>query len=420
MKGMLDSLANAELCTQCGYCLPVCPTYRAENSELHSPRGRVSVVLALQAGTLTPAEAAGVLEHCLVCRACHAACPAGVRPAKLAMVVRAEMPIQPTWLSRMLHHVTNSHPLTARCSALLSVYQRSGLQRVMRRLGLLRLLPPLERVEALLPAHRPAESVPPFPARPEQPGRPRIALLSGCMGRLFYPAVAPSAAQLLAQWGGEVLPLTGFGCCGAPFRESGDRPTLVRQARRTLDAFLAVAPVQAVVCDSSVCAVTIRSYARLLADDKNYAAAAKLLAARVYTLSQFLADKPGELSVSPRDPGFGSVAYHNHCQARYGLGIMREAGLLLSALPIVYRDLWQEDAPSEGCCGAGGAYQLHHPQRSQKIRAAKLAAIEACGAETVVGENPGCLMHIAAGLEQAGSTVRVRHLAELLWAAHSS
>jgi L-lactate dehydrogenase complex protein LldE len=44
----------------------------------------------------------------------------------------------------------------------------------------------------------------------------------------------------------------------------------------------------------------------------------------------------------------------------------------------------------------------------------KLDAIEATGADTVVGGDISCLMHIAGGLHRRGSTVEARHIAEIL------
>jgi L-lactate dehydrogenase complex protein LldE len=44
----------------------------------------------------------------------------------------------------------------------------------------------------------------------------------------------------------------------------------------------------------------------------------------------------------------------------------------------------------------------------------KLDAIAASGASTVVATDVSCLMHIAGGLRRRGSSVGVRHLAEVL------
>jgi L-lactate dehydrogenase complex protein LldE len=44
----------------------------------------------------------------------------------------------------------------------------------------------------------------------------------------------------------------------------------------------------------------------------------------------------------------------------------------------------------------------------------KLDNIEATGADTVIGSDVSCLMHIAGGLRRRGSRVQVKHLAEVL------
>jgi L-lactate dehydrogenase complex protein LldE len=44
----------------------------------------------------------------------------------------------------------------------------------------------------------------------------------------------------------------------------------------------------------------------------------------------------------------------------------------------------------------------------------KIAAIDRSGADTVVATDVSCLMHIGGGLHRRGSSVQVKHLAELL------
>ena len=409
-----DPFKNAALCTQCGYCLPACPTYRADNNEFQSPRGRVSVVLALKNNDLTPLEARDALGHCLVCRACHNACPAGVRPAKLVLNARGLTPLSPPLFSRLFHWITGSHRLTARAAALIAWYQRSGWQHRLRRGGWLRRLPGLARLEAWIP-----EARDPLPSRPVGPSssggeKGRIGLLSGCMGRLFLPDITPAAATVLTRLGFEVVILARFGCCGAPYRESGLRRAFLRQARRVFDEYRAAGPLQAVVCDSGACAVTVRSYGRVLAQAfPDQADAAQAFADKAHDLSGFLARHTDLATRRLADPGLGALTHHDHCQTRHGLGIMAEPRVLLSALPVPFRELPRADQ----CCGAGGDYTLRHPGSSGDILKDKTAAIIESGADTVVGDNPGCLLNMAAGLRGAGDPVRVRHLAEVLCAA---
>ncbi|MBF0126275.1 MAG: (Fe-S)-binding protein [Magnetococcales bacterium] len=409
---------NADLCTHCGYCLPVCPTYRVDNDETESPRGRVSIVLALASGTLTLEEATTALSRCLLCRACHKACPAGVRPAKLALLARNQQPLPSTAASRLLHRITDSPALTALAARWLSRYQASGLQQRIRRGSLLPRFPALARLEALLPSFRPGETIPerlppPGPSLREQP---RVALLAGCMARLFYPRIAPSLENLLTLGGCEVVVLRGFGCCGAPYREAGDRNRFLRQARRTLDAFIAAGRVDAIVCDSAICAVTAGGYARSLAEDPHYREPARAFSSKLVDLNRLLLSRLAAREISFGVPDTPSAVYHDHCQTRFGLGIMEEPRKLLALLPIEHREVARTES-QVSCCGAGGEYRLRHPERSQAIGALKLETLLATGAECIVASNPGCMLHLEAGARQAGLPVRVIHLAELLWTA---
>jgi L-lactate dehydrogenase complex protein LldE len=51
---------------------------------------------------------------------------------------------------------------------------------------------------------------------------------------------------------------------------------------------------------------------------------------------------------------------------------------------------------------------------SGSLLARKIANIEATGADTVVATDISCLLHIGGGLRRQGSSVQVKHLAELL------
>ena len=46
-------------CVQCGYCLPVCPTYDSMGKESASPRGRINLV------KMASEEKIDILEHAL-------------------------------------------------------------------------------------------------------------------------------------------------------------------------------------------------------------------------------------------------------------------------------------------------------------------------------------------------------------------
>jgi glycolate oxidase iron-sulfur subunit len=70
-------------CISCGFCLPACPTYALTRDEGSSPRGRITLMRALETGRLDPDDDRLQKESsfCLGCRACEPVCPAGRTPA---------------------------------------------------------------------------------------------------------------------------------------------------------------------------------------------------------------------------------------------------------------------------------------------------------------------------------------------------
>jgi glycolate oxidase iron-sulfur subunit len=74
---------------------------------------------------------------------------------------------------------------------------------------------------------------------------------------------------------------------------------------------------------------------------------------------------------------------------------------------------------AEQCCGSAGIYNLAHPDLAQGVLAPKLAYIAGTEARFVATGNPGCLMHIGAGMLRANMATRGIHPVELLDASYA-
>src|SRR5262249_53401919 len=215
-EGILD-------CVHCGICLPQCPTYRILEQEMDSPRGRIYLMRAAAEGRigLSP-NFVTHMDRCLGCRACETACPSGVPFGRLLEEVRGQIEAKvPRPLGRRLlgRLCLGLFPDARRLRALVSlmrVYQRSGLQKVVRRTGVLRSFPRLQAMERVLPALPPTNpgrelrEVPPA-------GTPRgtVALLTGCVQAVLFPEVNRATVRLLARAGFRVVIPAGQACCGA-------------------------------------------------------------------------------------------------------------------------------------------------------------------------------------------------------------
>jgi L-lactate dehydrogenase complex protein LldE len=93
------------------------------------------------------------------------------------------------------------------------------------------------------------------------------------------------------------------------------------------------------------------------------------------------------------------------------LGIKSQPRQLLSQV----KEVELKELPgAEECCGFGGLFAVKMSEISGAILERKLDNVEATGADTLVGTDVSCLMHMAGGLHRRGSKIRVKHLAELL------
>src|SRR5580698_7822637 len=142
--------ALIEDCVHCGFCLPACPTYVLWGEEMDSPRGRIYMMQKAGEGN-APLDQTfrRHMDNCLGCMACMTACPSGVQYDKLIEDTRAQVErnIPRTAgdsLFRKMLFATFPYPARLRAlAAPLFLYQRSGLQFLVRKSGLRKLLPKL-------------------------------------------------------------------------------------------------------------------------------------------------------------------------------------------------------------------------------------------------------------------------------------
>jgi glycolate oxidase iron-sulfur subunit len=412
------SVEGVNQCVHCGLCLAYCPTFAELGTEMDSPRGRILLIKSLAEGRIGLSDS--TVDHlslCLDCRACETVCPAGVPYGRLIEAAKAEIErTRPGGLMRRAFRWANfglllGHPrLLAAAAAGLRLYQATGLQRLVRRSGLVRLLPgTLPAWEALLPRLPGARERAPLAALTAAEGarRGRVAMLTGCVQAVAFGAHNRATARVLARNGWEVVAPPEQGCCGALNAHGGDHARAVEMARRSIDVFER-ADAEAVVVNTSGCGAHMKAYGALLADDPAYAERAHRFAARVRDISEFLAATPLRKPLAPIPM---TVTYHDPCHVVHGQKIRSAPRQLLAQLP----GLRVVDLPeSDWCCGSAGIYNLTQPDMAARLLRRKVRHVISTGADAVVTANPGCILQIQQGLGEAGSTMKVLHLVELL------
>jgi len=408
--------AEADRCVKCGLCLPHCPTYTQARDEGESPRGRIALMQGVAAGDLPAGPRLEAhLEHCLSCRACERVCPSGVRYGELLNATRAILPSPPVTsgsgrrLSDRAIATLTDRARARRLGHLLQVYQRSGLQSLVRRTSLLRALR-LERAEALVPpligSGRAWKAF--NPARGTE--RARVALFTGCASSVFDRTTISAAIRVLTATGHSVHVPPAQTCCGALDLERGRRDRACDLAVENSQAFNDL-DVTAVLYVASGCGATLVDYGRSRIYDRDGADDTRpAIRPPIIEITRFLADA-GWPDEAPLRPLRQRAAVHDPCSLRNVIRDVRGPYELLRTVPGI------EVIPLPGngtCCGAAGSHMLDEPDTADALLADKIEALRASEASLLLTTNIGCSMHLAAGARRAGVPVEVLHPVTLI------
>jgi glycolate oxidase iron-sulfur subunit len=399
-------------CVHCGFCLPTCPTYSLWGEEMDSPRGRIVLMReGLEEGSELSAPLVQHIDNCLGCMACVTACPSGVQYDKLIEDTRAQ--IERNWerspqerVFRRLVFALFPHPGRLRLAAPGLVAARAlGLDRLARRPRVRRLAPRLAALAALSPQTPLRRSLARLPRRFEARGetRGRVAMLQGCVQRVFFGDVNEATARVLAAEGWEVHAPRSPRCCGALQLHSGEDSRGL--ARATIAAF---EDYDHVVVNAAGCGSAMKDYGHLFRDDPVWADRAERFASRVCDVSELLAE--GEPRAERR-PVPMKVAYHDACHLAHAQGVRSQPRALLRGIPELEL---VEPAEWEICCGSAGVYNLLNPEPAAELGERKALNLLDTGADAIAAANPGCALQIAAHSERLGRRLDVFHPMELL------
>lgn len=386
-------------CIHCGLCLEACPTYRVLGKEADSPRGRLTLLRAVDEGLLPDADGAYYhLDRCLGCLACTAACPAGVQFGNILEHARAtQRQTQPLSKIQLLAlKVVTSHKWLAIVTWFMQLLQLMHLDRLLIKLPVLP--KPLRRQLAGMPhlqsatAYQPGDLLAPFNNEDQPLGR--VALFTGCVMDHWYRAVHEATIRVLRWNGFEVQIFAKQVCCGALHTHTG----LVAEGSRMADSSLELAAdagLDAIVVDSAGCGQQLKEHRPL---DASYG---------VYDVSEWLAPR---LNRPPKMRLTQAVTYDPPCHLLYAQGVSDSPLRLLKAscsnlITAVDADM---------CCGSAGLYSVYQGELSAAVTDSKVANLIESKAELVVTGNPGCQLQLQAGLKMAHSSMQVMHIMEVL------
>ena len=407
--------AALDPCVHCGFCLPACPTYLATGDENDSPRGRIVMMRALEAGELpaTDPSLRHHLEACLGCRGCEPVCPSGVGYGHALESARSDLAAANglPWRVRAILTVFRHELLWRPLMTLARWFRATGLPGRLAGWGPVGFGMGMVAGTEKVPGFGSRVSAVPRAARQPEPPKPdprhpiptRLAVFRGCVMDTLFRDVNDQTRQILQACGYDVVEVPGQGCCGALHAHAGAREAARAMAERNIAAFDAV-DADYIVVNSAGCGALLREYPLLVGGPR-----AEALARKVRDITEILADSaPPYARVQDLN-----IVYDPPCHLQHAQRIHEAPLAVLRSIPGVRVQVLPG---ADRCCGGAGLYGLLHPELSRQILAEKLEALRQASPppDLLVTGNPGCLMQLGAGLRAAGMAIPVAHPVEVV------
>ncbi|MDC9822329.1 FAD-binding and (Fe-S)-binding domain-containing protein [Devosia sp. ZB163] len=366
-----------DLCIECGFCEPACPSHHMTLS----PRQRIAVTrerARLRQTGEDPERLAALdegfqyagLDTCAACNLCSLRCPVGIETGTMVIGERAR---RRTERAKGVAHWVADHTVALETGMKLGVATQAFSRRVVGDgvvdavAGALHALAP-KAVPRVSPALRPGPGAPkPGPVATGAP-QGRVVYFPSCATRMFGSATAENGMlpttdammALLRRAGFDpVVPEHAEGqCCGQPFLSKGfpDEAERVGSSTRTEIDRLSGAGRFPVLTDASTCAKHMREHPG---------------AAPVADSAEFLiAEVLPRLKITGKLP---AVAVHHNCSAQR----LKEQSAIEALAVAIADKVVVLDAIT--CCGYAGDKGLYVPElNAHATRFAKAQIPEGC------------------------------------------
>ncbi len=397
-------------CLKCGMSQQVCPTFKVTRQEYYAPRGRVQVFKNYVEGNLaiTP-----TLEHlfmsCVLCDACAALCPSGVRIDRLLRYMRRE-----------LYELTSKKLDKKIIFAILRNGERFRRASRLARIGQ-KLLVDIAGSNAKM-GNIPIAKFPritrgPFTRRvpekisPQGKRSGRVMYFTGCATDLVYGEVGQAVLRVLLRLGIEIVIPHDQVCCSAPLFLNGATKASLPNIVKNL-TILDRSDVDAIVVDCATCGAALKKEIPELLENLGLDTEKALrVANKVRDISQIVSDRLNELHIQENSSGEPLlVTYHDPCHLVRGMGVAAEPRKILRNIGGIK---FVEMEGAGECCGGGGFYQFDNVDMSAGITSRKKRNVDATSAQIVATGCPGCRLTLTGNMSDEENR-GVLHTVQLL------
>lgn len=413
-------------CMRCGFCLPSCPTYiHLGNDESLSPRGRIAIMRGIRDGFVEFDQSIEQsFDTCLGCRACEPACPAGVKYGTLIEQTREAIQHgkKSNLIVRATKEVVFNHLFTKQSNMkmavnLVNVYQKSGVQKISRKIGFMNLFPKqLQKMELSLP--NPPKKIAKIHEKVTNPLKLKplkVAFFTGCLMDTLYKEINDKTVALLEMLGVEVTIPKNQSCCGALHGHSGEMKKGHNNLIQNVQTFESD-EFDYIVNNAGGCGAFLKEYELHLKNEPRYFEKAKRFSEKTIDISSLLvqAGLLDYLNKLPKKQEEVIVTYQDSCHLRNVNKVFIEPREILKAMP---NSKYLELPNASSCCGSAGIYNILQPDISNKILHSKMEDVQKISPSIIVTSNPGCLIQMQVGIQNSNlsNSIKAMHIVDFLY-----
>lgn len=348
--------AAVNVCTMCGFCKSVCPSFKAIGWDSALSRGRIALAYGLLTGEIGPDES--VVENmytCTTCADCVRRCPSKVDIVEIIENCRADL---------------------VKAGAILPKHKAI-----------------CENVLATNNPYGEKESVPAKLGR--KPKKAKIGYFAGCTATYRADEISKSTMSILDKLKVDFTTLDEV-CCGSVMQRIGwDAGETENYFKKNVDHIKSMG-VETLVLSCSGCY-------RMFKDEYPKHTEVPF---RVLHMSEFLAEQ--DLKLKPLNGKV--VTYHDPCHLGRHAGVYEAPRKILKSIPgIDFREMEFNRGQSH-CCGGGGGVRSAYPKESKDIADTRME--EASFADMIVTACPFCVSNLNLG--KGDRDIRVADLTELV------
>jgi len=233
-----------------------------------------------------------------------------------------------------------------------------------------------------------------------------ISLFIPCLVDQVYPEIGIAMAKILRYFNYQVNYNEQQTCCGQPAFNAGH----LDESRKVASTFVrAFKDAEKIVGPSGSCVGMIRNYYKEIFKDHQLENTSLSVAKNVYEFSEFIDSE--KLTEKINGSYSGKIGFHNSCHSYRELGITDQPFKIMNQIKGFE---WAQPEGEPVCCGFGGLFSFKYYPIAETMAKTRIEMFTNAGADTMVSNDPGCLMHMRQEAIARNIDIKILHLTEFL------